>query len=319
MGDIRQVAALSASAANSLVYRAGSWVARRQLAWLDRSGRETAKVGDPDSSYPVSPEMSPDGKRIAMHRQQAGTGDVWLLDIARAVLSKSTFNPAQDIFPVWAPDGGRIVFASSRRGPYDLYSVSPDGGAEAMLLADSSAKIPTDWSPNGYVIFNKSGPEGAGIWAVRDKGEPKPVPIAQSGFDARDGQFSPDGKWIAFQSNESGRWEIYLQPFPGPGARTQISNNGGAQVRWRADAREVFYIANDGRLMAVPIQFGSAAATVEAGAPVPLFATRVGGAVQFANRPQYVVSRDGQRFLMNTIVEEPSTPITLLVNWKGVP
>jgi eukaryotic-like serine/threonine-protein kinase len=316
MADIFRVPAVSASAANSIVYRTGA-SARRQLAWFDRSGREVATVGQPDSGYPVSPEMSPDDKRVAMHRQQGAPGDVWLLDVTRALLSRSTFNAANDIFPVWSPDGGRIVFSSSRRGSYDLYSMPPEGGPEALLLASSSSKIPTDWSANGHVIFNQNGPEGSDIWAVRVEGEPKPFPVVESSFDERDARFSPDGRWIAFQANESGRWQIYLQPFPGPGGKTQISNTGGAQVRWRADGRELFYIALDGRLMAVPIRFGPAATSVEAGMAVPIFVTHVGGAVQAALRPQYVVSRDGQRFLMNNVVEEPSTPITLLLNWKG--
>jgi serine/threonine protein kinase len=317
IGDIRQIPALSASAVSSIAYRAGSWVARRQFVWFDRSGREIGTVGEPDSNYMVSPEISRDGKRIAVHRQQGGTGDVWLLDVGRGVLSRSTSNPANDIFPVWSPDGRRLVFSSSRRGPYDLYTTSPEGGPETLLLANSSAKIPTDWSVNGHLLFNQTGTESGDIWVLRMEGAPTPSPVAQSGFDERDGQFSPDGKWIAFQSNESGRWEIYVQPFPGPGGKKQISNNGGAQVRWRADGQELFYIALDGRFMAVPIQFGPAAVTVEAGAPVPLFVTRIGGALQVAIRPQYVVSPDGQRLLMNTIVEEPTTPITLLLNWNG--
>ena len=147
-------------------------------------------------------------------------------------------------------------------------------------------------------------------------GDRKPFPVVQTNFDERDGQFSPDGKWIAYQSNESGRFEIYVQPFPGPGGKLQISTNGGAQVRWRRDGKELFYIALDDRLMAVPIRLASNGQTVEPGSPIPLFATRVGGALQTIFRQQYMVSPDGQRFLMNTITEEAASPITVILNWK---
>jgi len=143
----------------------------------------------------------------------------------------------------------------------------------------------------------------------------------QTDFDERDGQFSPDGKWIAFESNESGRYEVYLQPFPGPGARVPVSAGGGAQVRWRRDGRELFYIALDGRLMAVPIGIGGADRAPEIGAAVPLFTTNVGGAIlQGIARQQYAVTADGQRFLMNVLVEEANaSPITLILNWKPKP
>jgi hypothetical protein len=144
----------------------------------------------------------------------------------------------------------------------------------------------------------------------------KPVPIVQTTFNEREGQFSPDGKWIAYQSDESGRFEIYVQPFTGPGGKSQISTDGGAQVRWRRDGKELFYIGLDNRLMAVPIRLDASAMVVEASVPVPLFVTRVGGAVMGGDKQQYVVSADGQRFLMNTVVEEAAAPLTVILNWK---
>ena len=139
----------------------------------------------------------------------------------------------------------------------------------------------------------------------------------QTNFDERDGQFSPDGKWIAYQSNESGRFEIYVQPFPGPGGKVQVSTNGGAQVRWRRDGKELFYIALDDRLMAVPIRLATDGKTIETDAPVPLFVTHIGGACRSERHaPEYMVSPDGQRFLMNTITDEAAAPITVILNWK---
>ena len=183
-----------------------------------------------------------------------------------------------------------------------------------------------DWSPDGRFVLYRTQPQGSNtshwnLWAVPVEGKGEPFPVVQTNFDERDGQFSPDGKWIAFESNESGRYEIYLQPFPGPGARVPVSAGGGAQVRWRRDGRELFYIALDGRLMAVPIGIGGADRAPEIGAAVPLFTTNVGGAIsQGVARQQYAVTADGQRFLMNVLVEEANaSPITLILNWKPKP
>jgi hypothetical protein len=148
------------------------------------------------------------------------------------------------------------------------------------------------------------------------EGERKPFPVVQTSFDERDGQFSPDGHWVAYQSNESGRVEVYIQPFLGPGSKQQVSTTGGAQVRWRHDGRELFYIALDGRLMAVSIRAGADGQSLDIGSPQPLFTTHVGGALQAANRQQYVVSHDGTRFLMNTVREGSAPPITVILNWR---
>jgi hypothetical protein len=155
------------------------------------------------------------------------------------------------------------------------------------------------------------------IWALPMQADGKPFPVAETAFNERDPQLSPDGKWIAFQSDESGRFEVYVQPFPGPGNKQQISSNGGAMARWRDDGKELFYIGLDDRLMSVSIR--QAANAVDAGMPTPLFLTRVGGALQANSLAQYVVSRDGQRFLMNTVAEEEASPIAVVLNWKAQP
>jgi hypothetical protein len=147
-------------------------------------------------------------------------------------------------------------------------------------------------------------------------GDRKPIPLLQTQFDEREAEFSPDGNWIAYQSNESGQFEIYVQPFPDLGRKQQISTNGGAQVRWRSDGKELFYIGLDDRLMAFPIRLSSDGQSIEPGMPVPLFVTHIGGAIPTTNRQQYMVSRDGQRFLMNVLTAETNTsPITLILNW----
>jgi serine/threonine protein kinase/dipeptidyl aminopeptidase/acylaminoacyl peptidase len=319
VGGESNAVGLSTSASGPLVYRAGPASARRQFVWFDRTGKEIGTVGEPDSAGPSNLSTSPDGHRMALNRTVNGNQDIWLLELGRGVLSRFTFDTPFDAAPVWSPDGSRIVFTSDRKGVYDLYQKPVTGaGSENLLLATSQNKAPVDWSPDGrFILYRSPGPAtGFDLWAVPVDGEPKPFPVVQTDFEERDGQFSPDGKWIAYQTNESGRVEIVVQPFRGPGSKLQVSTNGGAQVRWRPDGKELFYIALDGRLMAVPIRFVSEGTSVEAGAPIPLFATRVGGAVRPTDMQQYVVSSDGQRFLMNTIIEEPSAAITVILNFK---
>jgi dipeptidyl aminopeptidase/acylaminoacyl peptidase len=203
---------------------------------------------------------------------------------------------------------------------FDLYQKSAVGaGGAERLLTTGETMLTTDWSSDGrFLLYRSLSPKtGFDIWALPMGGESKHFPVVQTNSDEREAQFSPDGKWIAYQSDESGRVEIYVQPFP-IGARTQISTTGGAQVRWRRDGKELFYIALDGRLMAVPVEFPANGQTVEPGRPVALFETHIGGAVQGFNKQQYVVSPDGQRFLMNTVTDQASTsPITVLINWTA--
>jgi Tol biopolymer transport system component len=146
-------------------------------------------------------------------------------------------------------------------------------------------------------------------------GDRKPFPVVQTEFEERDGQFSPDGKWLAYQSNESGRFEIYVQPFPGRGEKWRVSTNGGAQARWRPDGKEIFYVAMDEKLMAVPIVLG--ANQPELGAATALFTTRLGGVVQGLFKQQYIVSADGQRFLVNAVADAAASPINVILNWKS--
>jgi len=313
--------ALSASAAGPIGYRSGSaGSGLRQLVWIDRSGKEIERVGPLTTG--VNPSISPDLRRVALRRVVDGNDDIWLLDIGRSVLSRFTFDPANDADALWSPDGSRIVFSSSRKGAYDLY-VKPTTGAgtEEVLVASSQNKVATDWSSDGHLILYRSNDPKTSydIWALSIDGDRKPFPVVQTNFDERDAQFSPDGKWVAYQSNESGRFEIYIQPLTASSAKVQVSTNGGAQVRWRHDGKELFYVALDGRLTAVPIMFSSNGQAAEAGKPVPLFATHIGGAVQSPLKHQYVVSPDGQRFLMSTVSEESTAPITLILNWKARP
>ena len=314
-------AALSVSASGALAFRTEVAGGERELVWFDRSGVPVRKVGGPDEAIPLHPELAPDGRYVAIQRSVSGNTDVWLLETARGILNPLTFDAAVDDYPVWSPDAREIVFQSNRTGAFNLYRKSiAGGGVEELLFSTPNYKSPTDWSRDGrFVLIRMTNPQtGYDIWAFPMDRESKPFPVVQTNAEERDGQFSPDGKWVAYQSNESGRFEIYVQSFPKPQARGRISTNGGAQVRWGADSSELFYVGLDGRLMAVTLRLDPQGTAVEAGAPVPLFRPRIaGGAVRGVYRQQYAVSRDGRQFLINVLAEEAVIPpITLVLNWK---
>jgi Tol biopolymer transport system component len=326
-GDPFPVAAnvwrVASSAAGPIAFRAGT-ATQRQLEWFDRSGNSIGKVGEPDLCNCGGASISPDGRYVALNRSLNENIDIWLLETATGAFRRFTFDPAGDSNPIWSPDGSMIVFQSQRKlSAYDLYQKPVVGTAkEELLLETPESKQPTDWSPDGRFLLYRSRniKTGYDLWVLRMDGSKMTFPVVQTSGDEREGQFSPDGKWIAYQSNESGRSEIYVQPFPGPGGKEQVSTNGGAQVLWRHDGKELFYIGLDDRLMAAPIQLSSNPQAVEVGAPVPLFATHIGAMQNVVYPRQYVVSADGKRFLMNSITQHASaTPITVILNWKAKP
>jgi Tol biopolymer transport system component len=315
-------AAVSASLAGPIIYRTGSVGGRRQFVWIDRSGKEISRAGDPLDASSIS--ISRDGGRVAFHQLVNSNIDVWLLEVGRNILSRFTFDAAVDDMPVWSPDGRQVAFQSNRKGAYDLYIKPAIGsGSEELLFADGHDKRPLDWSPDRrFLLYADLDPKGTGnweLWGLPMDGDRKPFPVVRTNFDEDSAQFSPDGKWIGYQSNESGRYEINIRPFPGPGDAIRVSTNGGAQARWRRDGKELFFIALDGKLMSVPMRIGPNNQTMEPGTPVPMFPTHIGGALSYPFNQQYDVSADGQRFLMNTIVEEAPSPITVILSWKAKP
>jgi Tol biopolymer transport system component len=314
-GTRAEIAALSASAAGPIAYRSGSPGGKRQFVWFDRAGRELTRVGGPHSFGPSYLSMAPDSRRIAVQRTEGGNTDIWLVDLARGNASRFTTDPEADIAPIWSPDGTRIVY-SSRRNQFNLYERSIAGTVAAGLVQSEEAKSATDWSSDERLLLFRSLGRGSNwdIWALPMNPRGKPFPVVQTMFEERDAQFSPDGNWIAYQSNKSGRFEIYLQRFPKGGEPYPISTNGGVQARWRHDGRELFYLAPDSRLTAVPLSFRSDGGLPEVGTPAPLFAPAVSSLRDIA-RHHYIVSADGQRFLFDTLVEEAAAPIVLLLNW----
>jgi Tol biopolymer transport system component len=254
-----------------------------------------------------------------------GNQDLWLLDSVRS--SRFTFDPAAENAPLWSPDGSRIVFLSAR-SVQDLYEKPTSGaGAETLLVHSAQTKVPNDWSRDGrFLLYHTIDlTTSRDLWVRPMQGEGTPWVLLNTPFDERWGQFSPDSRWVAYQSNESGRFEIYLRPFVPPrpnatrpadnGGQWQVSTTGGVYPRWRADGKELFYLAPTGDLMAVPI--APRGETPEPGTPVALFRPMiVGGGVDNSQGWQYDVTRDG-RFLINTFVEKGvGTPITLIQHWS---
>jgi Tol biopolymer transport system component len=320
-GTPTSVAAGSASDSGLIAYRSSWNAGRRQLVWRDRSGRELGKLSEPMLISSIA--LSPDGRRVALGRAVDGNPDIWLMDVDRARPLRLTSHPTIQISAIWSPDSQRVAFQSHQDGPGDLYEMSASGSAATARLILRAAPntvgmFPDDWSPDGKLLLYQSfDPETRfDIWAVPMQGDPKPFPIVQSQFDERDAQFSPDGKWIAYSSDEAGLAEIYVQPFPGPGGKILISSTGGVQPRWRGDGKELFYLSLDGQLMAVPIAPAKLPESLDPGTPATLFATHVGALSQGITRPQYAVALDGQRFLMNALGDEGNqSPITMIVNW----
>jgi Tol biopolymer transport system component len=310
---------VSASFTGSVAYRAGSSSEQRRLMWFDRSGKELEAVGEPDPSLPLNPMLSPDGRRVALTRSIEGNTDIWLLDLGRSVQSRFTFDSTPEIVPTWSPDGTQIVYSkpAGELVIFGLFQRPTTGtGKETLLLQTGQSSISLDWSRDGRFVLYRSLDRMMGwdIWAQPLQGDNKPILVAQTRFDERTAQFSPDSRWVAYESNESGRFEIYVQPFPDSGAKLLVSTGGGSQVRWRADGRELFYVAADGWLMAVPVGLPTGGQNIELGSPAPLFLTRVESTVQGGITHTYTVSADGQRFLMSTFTERTGTPITLILN-----
>ncbi len=299
----------SVSALGAMAWRTGG-EAHRQLTWFDRTGRNAGPFGGLDESTLLHPELSPDGRRAGVTRGAVGSGDVWMQEASRR--TRFTFDPADDRFTVWSPDGEQVVFASSRQGVYDLYRKAANGtGSEQALMVSKDVKIPTSWSPDGQFLLYTTFLNNNDLMILPLTGDRKPLPFLSTPFTEQQGIFSPDGKWVAYQSNESGRFEVFVRPFPVSGGQWQVSTNGGTSPRWRADGLELYYQGPDNSIMAASagVQNGAFAP----GVPQALFLPPI---VVRPNKPQYDVARDG-RFLINTEVPEASAePIHLLLNWK---
>jgi Tol biopolymer transport system component len=302
-----------------LIYQSGNSSAGRKLVWFDRTGQESSAFKQADN-YHWASRPSPDRKKIALSIFDAPNRnrDIWIHDPKRNTRTRFTFDPANDNDPIWSPDGSQIIFASSRKGKFDLYQKNSSGvGSEKLVLESDRNKFPTDWSSDGqFIIYNSSGntKTKVDLWILPltsdETGknlEPKPLVVTE--FSEGWARFSPDSKLIAHESNESGRWEVYIRPFPGPGGKWQISANGGEWVYWRGDGKELYYQSPDSKVKATEI--GLSGSAVEVGSEKTLFDLPGGSSSNIMD-----VSPDGNKFLINLpVIEKSKAPLRLVTNW----
>jgi len=290
----------------SLEAQVGSIPSR--LTWYDRSGRMLDGLGRRGDYGNI--ELSPDGTRLAVAVLDADrrAGDIWIFDVATGESRPFTSDPADENWLIWSPDGTRVAFNSGRDGGLDLYQTDAGGaGPEEALLVDGVAKWPVSWSPDGRFILYVTNSEETGndLWILPLGGDRPPYPFIQTRFQDNWGTISPDGRWVAYSSTETGRAEVYVVPFPAGGEKRRVSADGGFQARWRRDGREIFYLASDGTLMATAVD--GSGAQFETGLVEALFRT------PFLYPPYraYEVSPDGQRFLINTLVVTPGSSLSV--------
>jgi serine/threonine protein kinase/Tol biopolymer transport system component len=296
-----------------LVYRTSGVVLNR-ITWLDRSGRDGGPVTAAGDYR--APALSPDGSRIALRRREADGAniDVWIIQPARGTTTRFTFDPGFDGNPIWSPDGSQIAWTSDRGGSDALWLKSAGGlGQDQMVTKVGANAAALDWSRDGKWILLSSldARTGLDLWTVDMAGERKPTPLLQTQFNERRARFSPDGRWIAYDSDETGRPEVYVASFQGSTGKFQVSANGGTYPCWSPDGRELYYISSDQQLMSVAVNAG---VDFNAATPVPLFRVQ---SEQGIVRNVYEVSPDGKRFLFVLPAGDTGTPITAVVNWRG--
>jgi Tol biopolymer transport system component len=310
-------AMFSASDTGRLIYQTGEASAGWSLVWRDREGKQTDAVAKTERY--LTPVLSPDGTRLAVtiFAGAQGVYDVWIFDLVRQTSTRFTFGPSSHQSPVWSADGKTIFFASNAKGSTHIYAKPADGsGVDRVVLEDGDVfEGPRTTSADGrYLIYGRRSPNEAGyhIWALPLTGGGKTFPVVQDGFDEDFPALSADGKWMAYQSNESGRKEVYITAFPGGGAKWQVSSNGGSSPKWRRDGKELFFLDAADTITAVDVNTSGGAPQI--GAPQGLFQA-VGIQRDFG---AYDVTADGKKFLVNSgNLKEGSDPFTLVQNWTA--
>src|SRR5467141_992071 len=295
-----------------LVGQTGAGIAFSQPLWFDRKGHQEGAVGK--AGVYGSVFIAANGRSVAVDSTDMTSlnTDVWTYELQRESAQRLTFDPGFDVVPIWSPDASRLVFSSNRGEHVDLYMKNSDGAeTEKVIVHDEFNKIPSDWFRNGEYILYTRGPD---LWFLTLPALKSTLFIKAPSI-VRNGQFSPDGKWVAYASNETGKWEIYVTSFPDARGKWQVSTGGGEEPRWRGDGKELFYISSDSKMMAVPVTIG---ANFDAGAPLALFQAVPRQPVSTNDQFVYDVARDGQRFLILTQVKRPeSRPMSVILNWSA--
>jgi eukaryotic-like serine/threonine-protein kinase len=295
-------------------------VSKAQFSWFDRAGQLQGRIGERDRSF-ATPQLSPDARRLLIAQGPTAADHVWVMDATGGASSRLTFGSGRDYSPVWSPNAMRLAYLSGglRGGKIMLKNADGSGAEQALFESDRLVSIDA-WSPDGrYVVFTATGPRSlSDIWLLPVAGEKRATPFLESAFNKTQAQVSPDSRWIAYTSYESGGDEVYVESFPTPGGKKQVSVGGGVQPRWRRDGKELFYLATDGRLMATPVTSGK---TLAFGEAKPLFKTAVipHGSQSIGLATYYDVTPDGQRFLcvIPSASDQSFAPITVVLNWQA--
>lgn len=321
----QMAAAVAANGTLAYLVNGDSSVRNLQLTWFDRAGKELGKIGTPARVLGLS--LSPDEKTVATTRagSSVGVSSLWLYDAIRGAESRLTLGVGAVSSPVFSPDGARVVFAGAINGSSvpELYEKAIGGGPEKVILKDGGSKFPSDWSLDGrYMVYTEIDPKtGADIWILPDPSNPstgrKPVPFLRTPFTESEGKISPDGHWIAYTSDESGRYEVYVRPFPAGEGKWQVSTRGGMEPAWRRDGRELYYLEGlPPRLRVMAVAF-AAGARPPVGAPQRLYEFHGNTRLPRANQFTYSPSNDGQRFLLSTASGQEQPSLDVILNWEG--
>ena len=304
---------------NGYLAFAGGGDRGRHLAWRDRTGKQLSLLGQPGDYSTIA--LSPDGHQLAFSSRPnggaGGTGaDIWVFDLVREIPTRITFGNASNRSPVWSADGRSVLFASFRGGTWHIYTKSASGLGEEQLVYPSitGQLFLMDVSPDGrFLLFSRNATGLHDIYALPLLEKAEPIAVERSSFDKFSASFSPDGHYMAWASNESGKAEVYVRSFPGNESKVQISTGGGMMPRWRRDGKELYYVAADGALMAVPVKSLS---PFDPGMPVRLFQSTLLFGLGVPGG--YIVSADGSRFLLNQYTNTSArAPITIVQNWQA--
>jgi eukaryotic-like serine/threonine-protein kinase len=291
---------------------AGKGANKSQLTWFDRRGKQVGLVGPPE--LVSNPKISPDGKRVAVDQIDTDGRhvNIWIHDLNSDAARRLGFGPWLEQVTVWSPDGKQVIYTANEKLFFSLYAKNADGSGSADMLVDMGTpqQSPWDWSRDGKYVLARKDHE---LWYITMP-DRQTRPLLQSKLLVRNAQFSPDGKFVAYASSETGNWEVYVSPFPGFGSKWQVSRGGGEEPRWRGDGKEMFYLAPDGRLMAADVKSGTG---FEAGSPIALFQTHPRQPLSAMDFFSYDVTADGQKFLVNTKMDATSSaPLSVILNWS---